>query len=372
MESLTASREKNGLVFLKWNKVIMKIAIFNDTRTSEAHIGCNLVMNNLINLLKHHGFNISFTWKVGDDWTKNKDTIKDLIIAEKICGVIVNGEGTMHHSYNKSYVRNLASLAGFLKDEFDIPSFLVNATIYNNDTAFYESIKRFSLIFTRDNFSLKELSKHGLSSKAKLIPDITLKTHVDTFTSKYSISQNSQRTGIGVTDSVIKEDAALLKYLSKKNGFQFQKMVKTGAIEFRHLFRPRTLYYKLIGKFTDRKIAKFTNDPTSFINWLESKELILTARFHTVTLCILTKTPFIALESNTPKISELCKDIFGNQDRVISSLNINSDLDNLLNKYKNYSKGEIQAINKYLEKYNWSDMALAIKNNIISSKGETL
>ena len=51
------------------------------------------------------------------------------------------------------------------------------------------------------------------------------------------------------------------------------------------------------------------DDPHAFLKWTAGKALIVTGRYHTVTLCVLTRTPFLYLESNTPKTTALVADV---------------------------------------------------------------
>jgi hypothetical protein len=46
--------------------------------------------------------------------------------------------------------------------------------------------------------------------------------------------------------------------------------------------------------------------------------LAITRRFHGATACLLTRTPFIAVESNMPKIAALLHDAFGSKSRLFA------------------------------------------------------
>ena len=53
-----------------------------------------------------------------------------------------------------------------------------------------------------------------------------------------------------------------------------------------------------------------------FMDRLAKAEAVL-IRFHSVFLCLLTKTPVLAVPSNSHKITGLLEDVFGTDSRVI-------------------------------------------------------
>lgn len=57
--------------------------------------------------------------------------------------------------------------------------------------------------------------------------------------------------------------------------------------------------------------------PWDHADFLKRHELVVTGRFHAVAFCLATHTPFVAVDSNTPKISSLVRDVFGDERRVI-------------------------------------------------------
>lgn len=58
--------------------------------------------------------------------------------------------------------------------------------------------------------------------------------------------------------------------------------------------------------------------PQRFLNLLRRSEGVITGRFHLVTLCLVTGTPFYAIPSNTHKIEALLRQV-GLSDRLRSS-----------------------------------------------------
>ena len=105
-----------------------------------------------------------------------------------------------------------------------------------------------------------------------------------------------------------------------------------------------------------------------FIKWLCSKELVITGRYHTVTLCILTRTPFVAIESNTPKITALLKDVFDDNSRVIYDVPLVCPDGEIVKRFANFENNEIMMIEEYchkVEKLN-IDMVKSIVKDIKS------
>ena len=90
---------------------MIKVAIINDTRVT-SHYGCMLVMENLLALLEKNDVEIVWTWDVSIDWRKYKSKIQN---KPKVDAIIVNGEGTIHHSKDRKFAKALAEFAQFSK-----------------------------------------------------------------------------------------------------------------------------------------------------------------------------------------------------------------------------------------------------------------
>lgn len=72
----------------------LRVAVFNDTRPTR-HIGCALVMQELISNLDRHGIDPVWFHPVRVDWRDDKEAIPG---KGEIDAVIVNGESSIHHS----------------------------------------------------------------------------------------------------------------------------------------------------------------------------------------------------------------------------------------------------------------------------------
>lgn len=328
------------------HKKYLNIAIFNDTFDKERHIGCNLVMRNMNYLFKKNGLRIVLKYKVWDDWRKKEEEVRNKIKKYKVDAIIVNGEGTLHSSEDRPYVHGLAELGDFAKTKLSIPVFIINATFHNNSVSFYQKLRSYDGIFVRDKQSIRELEANGIS--AEYAPDFTFLTTLSMEDNKgRARSAMLTSSNVGVTDSVCKEITSNLYNISKENGWSFKKMIKTTTDD--------SIFLKMIRKFPPKIVENINTlisrlkkeSPEDFIKWISKKDLILTGRLHTVTLCIITETSFYSLESNTPKISSILIDIFGNKNRIIDDLNdINNPI--LINKFY-YNNEEIEKIKQYKE-----------------------
>jgi exopolysaccharide biosynthesis predicted pyruvyltransferase EpsI len=309
-----------------------KIAIINDTRVT-SHYGCMLVMENLLSLLKANNVEVVWTWDVSVDWRKHKKTI---IKKPTVDAIIVNGEGTIHHSKDRKFAKALAEFAQFSQEVLKTPSYLINATLYKNDAQEYEKLREYRAIYVRDKGSLEELESFNL--EGRYVPDLTFAAN----STKYSEFNPGQNTV--VVDSAIKQDNPVLKDFSEKNAFPFKSMIVARRRNAKFIRSPRP-YIKNILKFliSDRKIS---TSPSTYIQYLRDYRLVITGRYHTVSMCIKNKIPFIAIDSNTPKIRYLLMDALGETKRNIKI----SELDqvNLASNYE-YSDEELEKMNRFIK-----------------------
>jgi hypothetical protein len=220
----------------------------------------------------------TITWRhsVGTDWRQIFPNRPQFDI------MIVNGEGTIHHSATRQRASLLASV-GPLSKSIGIPAFLINASLYEIDDRTAKHLHDFDGIWVRESQSAKHLKSHGIDSE--VVPDLTLGR-------KYTIA-STKRKGIVGTDSVLKN---------------ISQVIETRCKGERWPLLPILHRYKHIKN--DKRAAEYANR-------LSRHRLVVTGRFHVVALCIATHTPFVAVESNTPKISALLRDVFGDTRRII-------------------------------------------------------
>ena len=311
---------------------MIKIAIINDTRIT-SHYGCMLVMENLLALLGKNNVEVVWTWPVSVDWRKHK---KQIMKKPRVDAIIVNGEGTIHHSKDRKFAKALAEFAFFSNKILKTPSYLINSTLYENDAKEYESLSGYRAIYVRDKGSLQELESHKLVGK--YVPDLTFAKN------QRKYPELLPTRGAVVIDSAIKQDNPLLKLFSEKNKVPFKSMIVARPGNAKFLRSPRP-YTKNIIKYL-KKDRKISRSPSAYISYLRNYGLVITGRYHTVSMCLKNKIPFVAIDSNTPKIRYLLSDALGQTDRNIKI----TGLDDLnISVGKEFSESEIGNMSIFLQ-----------------------
>jgi hypothetical protein len=309
----------------------MKVAIINDTRPTR-HYGCLMVMSNLEKLLQQHGAEVVWTWPVSQDWRKHKDKIE---VMPEVDMVLVNGEGTIHHAPRRWQAQALLEFAAFSHQTLKRPCYLINATLYANEDSCIKHLNDFDKIYVRDRASFETLTRQGVA--ASLVMDLT-------FAFEPSVPYLPESGRICVVDSVMQTDVPWLKKFKKHWQCPYRSMVVARPDNYKFWKRPRKTIVETV-KWFFRDRNKSLN-PVEFETFLSGCELVVTGRYHTVTMCLKNKIPFVALESNTPKISFLLKEVFGHAKRVISA----EGLDALNPKERaNYTERELLAIDHFLK-----------------------
>lgn len=262
---------RNALLFLSGRRSAsarrLKVAIFNDTRPTW-HVGCQIVMRELIDRLQQQEMEPIWFHPVGIDW---RDNTAALPRKGDVDAVVVNGEGSIHHSETRPRARFLPEIAKFARDQLAVPAFLVNSTLYAIDDQTADDLRAFESIFVRESQSRDVLTSFGIESS--IVPDLTVQAPI--------ASADARRSVCG-TDSVIVSSAQLIRDFCKANGYPYRGMIR--------IPKSQQVSSDIVAAHVDE-----------YCRWLSSHELVITGRFHTVTLCIATQTPFIAVESNTPK-----------------------------------------------------------------------
>lgn len=290
---------------------MLQAILFNDTSYDDHH-GCQLVMRQVRVLATEAGIHIAHASPVRHDWSQDAFLIARIAEAD-LC--IVNGEGTMHDDAPAAIM--LGSLARHCS-KLGIPCVLINS-VWQNNQQLIEFAKKFSRIYVRDPLSRAELALSGVA--AEVVPDLTL-----TFRPEI---QRTGRHGLIVNGSVLKPLQQELwrtlkelpgerdvRYLSirtvppLRSGNEsrfFFKSLKANSKMWRHklssrLVHPDASSSKGLGRLRWRYSVQST---AKFLNTISAAEGVITGRFHMVTLCMITGTPFMALGSNTHKIEGL-------------------------------------------------------------------
>lgn len=310
---------------------ISNVAIINDT-TPTNHYGCLMVMSNLRQLLHQEGVEVSWTWPVGKDWRKHKQVVLGF---EKVDAIIVNGEGTIHHGPRRWQAQALVDFADFAHQELQVPVYLINATLFANEDALNQKLKEFDAIYVRDRASHEELNNIGIENS--FVPDMTFALS--------SGLQHKHEKPLCVVDSVMQTDVPILKKFSKSYNADYCSMIVARPSNYSPWKKTRRFVLETWKWFFKERHRSL--DPKEFEKYLGQYQLVVTGRYHTVTMCLKNRVPFIALESNTPKISFLLKEVFGDTSRVIAI----EELANLdLAKLRHFSETEQQRMDKFLAK----------------------
>lgn len=290
--------------------VRLKALLFNDT-SSEGHHGCQLVMRQIFALAGQADIDILRSCPMHHDWQTDVDLQRDIRAAD-LC--LVNGEGTMHD--DAPLALRYGALARYCQ-EHGIPCFLINS-VWQNNVQLNADAHCFTKLFVRDTMSKAALADVGVS--ADVVPDLTLSY-------EHAVT-SSHRHGVLINGSVIEERLLeawrtkkaneRLRYVSIRTvaplqlgkGFDFYwrknlrkrlKAYRRIAASYLHSY-PANLPASRLDRLRWRYAVLSTR---RFLGLLGRSEGVITGRFHLVTLCLVTGTPFYALPSNTHKIEAL-------------------------------------------------------------------
>ena len=247
----------------------------------------------------------------------------------------MNGEGTIHHGPRRWQAQALAEFAEFAHDQLKVPAFLINSTLYANEASLNGCLKHYDAIYVRDRASHESLTEAGIENH--FVPDMT-----------FALSSNLTHTfdkPLCVVDSVMQSDIPKLRRFSKENNADYCSMIVARPSNYSPWRKTRRFILETIKWFFKEKNRSL--DPAAFEAYLGQYQIIVTGRYHTVTMCLKNKIPFVAIESNTPKISYLLKEVFGDSSRLISIDSLDS-LD--VEHWNQFTDEEAAGIEHFLEK----------------------
>lgn len=227
-----------------------KALLFNDT-SDEQHIGCSLVIKNIHRICKDRQVDIiqSFSRKA----LRGEKT--NLVPPSNYDFIIVNGEGTLHHSPQAS--------DSLLDIPINKPKILVNS-VWEKMYCCSNFLSNFSFISVRESRSYNKICKSVAKEKVEIVPDLIFFDPIEL------VKQES----IGYSDSVMTHVCDTLG--RNKNFFPMQKV-----------------HAPSIG---------------AYVSWMRSLDLLVTGRFHGVCLAMLLNVPFLAIPSNSHKIEGILED----------------------------------------------------------------
>lgn len=310
------------------------VVLVNDT-TTQMHHGCELVMKQIRDLLALRNINVIATSAEGTNWREDRRFLHKVA---KCDGIIVNGEGTIHH--NRPAGRLLLEVTE-LAEQYKLPIYLINTTYQENPADFKHYLDKFDGIFVREGESAKELNNLGVA--CTVVPDLTL---------SYSYSPQKSRSSIGVSDSSIEPVSQKLFTLSRAHQAKFLPVIRSrkydgtfNLTEFLRDIKFDLTRLKLKKSNTNNYLALrnlyLKKTIATFFDEVASCHVVISGRFHVICFCILTDTPFLAIDGNSHKIQSMLRDIGLSEKRMVSPeeiVNIPMHLDH------SFSEHELNAL----------------------------
>lgn len=291
----------------------MRALLFNDT-SYEKHHGSQMVVRQIYTLANEAGIETQRSCPMRFDWRKDEQLKQDIQHAD-LC--LINGEGTMHDDAKQAVV--LAELATYCKQQ-GVPCFLINSVWQRNQKLVVHAAN-FTAIDLLDELSQRALQAQVIASS--VVPDITLSYQPP-------LCAQAQRNGFLVNDSVFSErtceawqevsrlNEKSVRFLSIKNlpviqlgkgfpGYFSKSLARYVQSVKEYLLSFLKTYLGVIEPVSVGALSwRFCAFGLSrFLQQLSSAQGVITGRFHCVTLCFVTRTPFYAIGSNTHKIQSL-------------------------------------------------------------------
>ena len=148
---------------IKGNSRCKKAIVINDTRREVGHLGCSLVMRNIIHICKTKSIEVLFS---DESISEDFDESDFLSKVEKVDCLILNGEGTLHYNGGSGLIKK----AEMAKDRGK-QVILINSVWQNN---FYAKkyLYIFDRIYVRESFSYKEIIRDG-AKNVDVVPDMS-------------------------------------------------------------------------------------------------------------------------------------------------------------------------------------------------------
>ncbi|WP_204114831.1 polysaccharide pyruvyl transferase family protein [Shimia biformata] len=285
-----------------------KLVLMNDTSTRYHH-GCARVMRLLRQGLEARGAEILYSSPARHEWARDDAFLRAL---DQATGVVINGEGTLHHGADHG--ARLLSVA-------DHPLAkgkklcLVNALFDQNPESWRAQLEKFALVSARDSDSAAQLS-NLLNRSVGWVPDLSL--------SAPSEAPQVARHGVILGDSVrLSQRQALAKSAHRFEDLTFVPTKTLRAPVWRApLLAPilkTVLYWGYNAHFTLTP-PRFEMPMTEqdYLARIAGTGLHVTGRFHAVCLSLLAETPFLAVTSTSGKIEKLLRDLGLDTHRIVT------------------------------------------------------
>lgn len=278
----------------------IKAVVLNDTRVDRHH-GCDAVMGTILQLCRERGIEVIATAPAHRDWRRSAEILEAMTRADL---VLVNGEGTIHH--DRLAGRWLLE-AGSWAREHGKASALINMTWQANSEEASHLLRSFDIVTVRESMSEAELNSLGV--RCMRIPDLAVAP---------VWQERARGAAIGFTDSVLGARSAQLARLRRQMGGETVSIFH-GPRRWGDL--PRAVKRHLVGSgggllkslalgfetaLSERRAQ--IDDLSGFAAQIGELGLLVTGRFHALVIALATRTPFIAVASNSHKMEATVRD----------------------------------------------------------------
>lgn len=263
-----------------------RIAVFNDT-SSHRHFGCDAVMDAIDRTVSSRGGSVIHRQAVGAPWRDDDAAVRAIAEADV---VIVNGEGSIHHS--SAIAADLAALGPFCRS-LRKPCYLINALVQANNGGIMENLAAFTGAWTRDRRSADELRKHGI--RAEFCGDLSFLHDVPLHngTRRHGITIDSADHRVDMRTTAMALGTGLISIRHRKSG------LKTYRRNWRRRFEPGKPTGVVGGITTFRRFAEH----------LASYRFIVTGRFHGLCFALNCGVPVAAISLSNWKSEALLEDV---------------------------------------------------------------
>ena len=265
------------------------------------HHGCRAVVEEFLRIADEVGCHKIETLP-GHDWRTHEE------LCLRVKTLIINGEGSLHS--DRPVVEEVLTLAEKRRTR-RLPTTLVNFTWWKNSPAATKRLVAFDHLFCRDGQSARAVSEI-LQRDVAVVPDLAIGAGLRLDPLPYS-------DGMVIGDSTHKELSGQLSKLAQKTDTaQISILTSPEPVyegEKAAKIRSRCQLYRRLGcvgyflaDSRYRSHLRGTKTLAEYQNRLNGKGLV-TGRFHAVCLALAWRQAFLAVESNTGKISALLRDV---------------------------------------------------------------
>ena len=283
---------------------------------------------------------------VGTDW-KRQDAAKAALEAASL--IVINGEGTLHHGKRKGFW--LLEAGARVKANGGKVA-LINALWQDNPQDWADIAAGFDLLACRDRRSAAALGEQT-AQPVSWLGDLSMyDPHLHSETS---------RNGVVVSCSVHRDVTSRLADFANETGSNYIPVTTYIKQVNPHLTGLRKIIRTAYANRAERRFltrhpqTRLLQSDADYMSEISTHALLVTGRFHSVCMAILTRTPFVAVTSNSWKIETLLDDIGLNKSRV---KNVDAIGTALFDQDWSWSPDELAAMEDALTKWRASGNAI--------------